>query len=130
MVKKIEDFPLGENGLTLSYKDLRKAWELAEKWHEGSSSPTLSILEQDEETHNELVRECFWNGLIAVDPRMRGELMPEIRLCGYDGSKVLITGETGTGKEVVAGCIHYMGNRKERPFQAINCGNTHVKGDA
>lgn len=36
-------------------------------------------------------------------------------------ANVFITGETGTGKEVIAKAIHYFGSRKKHPFIAINC---------
>ncbi len=36
-------------------------------------------------------------------------------------SSILITGETGTGKEVVADAIHYMGERQDNPYIKVSC---------
>lgn len=51
-------------------------------------------------------------------------ILAVLRLCekAIDSDiTVLISGETGTGKELVARCIHYNGRRKEKPFITQNC---------
>ncbi|WP_133015465.1 sigma-54 interaction domain-containing protein [Clostridium cuniculi] len=49
-------------------------------------------------------------------------LKSKIRKISNSNSTVLVTGESGTGKELVARAIHCEGNRKDKPFIAINCG--------
>jgi len=48
--------------------------------------------------------------------------LEKIRLFAGTGATVLITGETGTGKELFARAIHYHGVRRGQPFIPVNCG--------
>jgi DNA-binding NtrC family response regulator len=43
------------------------------------------------------------------------------RLGSSDATTVLIEGESGAGKEVVARCVHFESSRAERPFMQVNC---------
>ena len=58
--------------------------------------------------------------LIGISPIMANVRRSVQRLADIDVD-VLITGETGTGKEVVARALHDFGHRRAGPFVAINC---------
>jgi len=49
-------------------------------------------------------------------------VMDQIRQIAPQSSHVLLLGETGTGKEVIANAIHYSSSRAEGPFIKVNCG--------
>jgi DNA-binding NtrC family response regulator len=49
-------------------------------------------------------------------------LYKQIAQATHDEAPVLVTGETGTGKELVARAIHRHGRRSARPFVPLNCG--------
>ncbi len=57
-------------------------------------------------------------GQTAVMQRLRESVM-QLSQVDID---LIINGETGTGKEVVAQCLHQFGPRANKPFVAINCG--------
>jgi len=50
------------------------------------------------------------------------EVYDLIRKVAQSKASVLITGPSGTGKELIAKAIHYDSPRKERPFISVNCG--------
>jgi len=60
------------------------------------------------------------HGIVAVSKKMLA-VLETITKISATGASVLITGETGTGKELVARAIHAESARKKGPFLALNC---------
>ena len=57
---------------------------------------------------------------VGVSPRMRA-IFELVRIVARSDSSVIITGETGTGKEVIANMLHHLGKRRHQPFVAVSC---------
>ncbi len=68
----------------------------------------------------EVRKDAAGREIIGTSSKIR-RVLEEIRQCARSDAAVLITGETGTGKELVARAIHYQSPRAEGPFVAINC---------
>jgi DNA-binding NtrC family response regulator len=58
--------------------------------------------------------------IVGNTPRMQS-VLEQAQRASEASVPVLITGETGTGKEILADAIHKMGPRKDKPFIAVNC---------
>jgi two-component system response regulator HydG len=59
--------------------------------------------------------------IVGESPALRDVLNRAARVLPHAGATVLIAGETGTGKELVARALHYGGPRAAAPFVEINC---------
>src|SRR5437764_6984396 len=59
-------------------------------------------------------------GIIGASPAMR-KVMDLVEKVAPSKASVVITGQSGTGKEMVARAIHQLSPRKDKPFIAINC---------
>lgn len=70
----------------------------------------------------EKINNNYLDAIITNDNRMI-DIKEMILRISNSSSSVLITGETGTGKEMVAKAIHYTSNRKNYPFVPMNCAN-------
>jgi PAS domain S-box-containing protein len=77
-------------------------------------------LSEVETLRRQISRSYTCEDIVSKSPAMRGvrELLP---LVARSTSTVLIEGEPGTGKELIARAIHTLGPRRDKPFVAINC---------
>ncbi len=69
----------------------------------------------------DVVREYDIRNIITKDPKMLEVLALVKKVADYSAA-VLVTGESGSGKELIAGAIHYSGVRASKPFVGVNCG--------
>ena len=85
------------------------------------SSPSWCDLE-DERLHlgAEIGAECCFEGIIGKSPAIQ-QVLDQIEIVAPTDSTVLLHGETGTGKELVAKAIHNLSFRRERDFVRMNC---------
>ncbi len=68
----------------------------------------------------DVARQFEFYGLIGRSPGMQ-ELFDSVRRFAPYARTVLVTGETGTGKELVARALHKLGPRKDRRLITVNC---------
>src|SRR5882757_2712524 len=61
-----------------------------------------------------------FEGIVGSSTALRG-VLDQIQTVAPTDSTVLIEGETGTGKELIAHAIHTHSKRKDRPFVKLNC---------
>ena len=82
----------------------------------------ISSLTHQAEYLQEEIKQLTHNyGIIAQDSSMV-KILDAVEQVASTEATVLIQGETGTGKELVARAIHNASNRKEKPLVRINCG--------
>lgn len=66
-------------------------------------------------------QECFQE-MVGISPRIT-KIYETIRVIGKTDVTVLLTGESGAGKDMVARAIHNYSDRNPRPFVTVNCPN-------
>ena len=73
------------------------------------------------QVRKERAREFNFSQIVGESPTMKKMLSLAAKVAESEVSSVLLQGESGTGKDLVAKAIHYGSQRAEGPFVAINC---------
>ena len=69
---------------------------------------------------SEISSECCFEDIVGKSAALRN-VLDQVAIVAPTGSTVLLHGETGTGKELVARAIHNLSPRRERTFVRLNC---------
>jgi len=77
--------------------------------------------ERELEASRRRLRDVGVLGSLVGSSKAMQEIFRLVEMVAPSTASVLITGDSGTGKELVARTIHSLSNRKARPFVAINC---------
>jgi Nif-specific regulatory protein len=78
------------------------------------------LREENEKLHAELTERIRPNNIVGNSGKLQ-DVFDLIKLVAPTNATVLIRGESGVGKELVADAIHYTSERKGKPFVKVNC---------
>src|SRR6516164_4696686 len=82
---------------------------------------TTRLRTEVQSLRGEVHRRTGYHNVVGTSAKMT-ELMHFVRkVAASEATTILIQGESGTGKDLIAKAIHYQSARKDKPFVAINC---------
>ncbi|PFL20248.1 Fis family transcriptional regulator [Bacillus cereus] len=103
--------------IIIASRDITEATRLKTELHEIKKISEQYKKELDDFKN----KDRFLKKLIYCSPKME-QIINQAKKIADFSSNVLISGESGVGKEVIAQAIHQLGNRSSKPFLKLNCG--------
>jgi formate hydrogenlyase transcriptional activator len=88
---------------------------------EGTGFANMSEFERDEmNLDTQLSSEPCFEDIVGRSPALQ-QVLQQVMIVAPSDSTVLLHGETGTGKELIARAIHNLSSRRARPYVRMNC---------
>jgi formate hydrogenlyase transcriptional activator len=97
-------------------------WSEARQWRreQPEESVTNKLAEDKPELEDEIEPQCRFEEIIGKSPALKRTLK-QVEIVAPTDSTVLLLGETGTGKDLIARAIHNLSLRRERTLVKVNC---------
>jgi len=80
----------------------------------------LTVVKEVDRLRASLRDKYHYDNVVGVSRAMQ-QVFHVVERVTSANAPVLLTGESGVGKEVLAKLLHFQGNRRDRPFVAVNC---------
>ena len=80
------------------------------------------LIEENKSLKRQLGREYSFSNIVGISSIMKA-VLDRIRKVADTQSTVLITGDSGTGKELIAHAVHHNSSRSNRPMVTVDCGS-------
>ena len=111
-------FDTGGNviGITGAAMDIARLRELTDRLQDAKDKLT----QEKSYLESEIQKELGFEEIIGQSPALR-EVLTNVRVVAPTDSTVLLLGETGTGKELVARSVHALSARRDKNFIKLNC---------
>ena len=103
-------------GVTGAFVDIAELRDFAERLEEQNDK----LLHENHYLQNEIESELGFETIVGHSKSLRSVLR-QVRVVAPTTSTVLLLGETGTGKELIARAIHLLSSRRDRSFIRLNC---------
>ena len=111
----VEAIKLGASHYLMKPLDMGELRAIVEQ-----SSAKIRLSRHNRELRRQLDEKFGYEGVMGNNPRMK-EIINRLKALAPTKASVLILGENGTGKELVAKALHTNSPRKNKPFVAMNC---------
>jgi len=82
---------------------------------------TTRLRTEVESLRGEVRRRAGYHNVVGVSAKMADLLGFVSKIAVSEATTILVQGESGTGKDLIAKAIHYQSRRQDKPFVAINC---------
>ena len=82
---------------------------------------TTRLRSEVESLRGEVRRRAGYHNVVGVSQKMSELLGFVSKVATSEATTILVQGESGTGKDLIAKAIHYQSRRQDKPFVAINC---------
>jgi PAS domain S-box-containing protein len=115
-IEPLRDAERGIIGITGASTDIARLRDLADSLQDARDR----LAQEKSYLESEIQTELGFEEIIGQSPALR-EVLKKARIVAATDSTVLLLGETGTGKELVARSIHSLSARKDRTFVKLNC---------